>query len=138
MSTQYTLPIVGAHFRPPAKQLLSVLGMGHALWFTREPENPHDGNAIAVYLDLSTLTEPQRDALEPMLTTAGFDWQSLVDDDNTQTRGETRSRHLGYIPAVEALWLAPKIDESEEFEIHISGTFGISLANKPTITFTIT
>jgi hypothetical protein len=137
MTTQYTLPIVGAHVRPPAKQLLSVLGMGHPLWFTREPENPHDGNAIAVYLDLTTLTKPQRDALEPMLTTAGFDWQSLLDDDATIGQA-TRSRHLGYIPATEALWLAPKIDAGQPETDYISGSFGISLANKPTITFTIT
>jgi hypothetical protein len=42
--------LVGTHFRgPEAKEYVSALMIGDELYIEREPSNPHDQNAIAVY-----------------------------------------------------------------------------------------
>lgn len=41
--------LVGAHFRPPAKQVLSALAAATPLTLVPEPENPYDAKAIAVF-----------------------------------------------------------------------------------------
>lgn len=48
--TELTGNMVGMHFRPPAKAVLEQLPAGTELWIKREPENPHDANAVAVLL----------------------------------------------------------------------------------------
>ena len=44
-------PLVGSHFRPPAKALLASLPAGFHLELRPEPLNPYDPNAIEVWLD---------------------------------------------------------------------------------------
>lgn len=43
-------PLVGMRFHPPAVEVLQELGMDEELVLLREPENPHDENAIKVLL----------------------------------------------------------------------------------------
>lgn len=43
-------PIAGMFFRPPAKTVLAMLGQDQALVLQRQPENPHDPNAVQVML----------------------------------------------------------------------------------------
>ena len=44
---------VGMHFRPAqAREIASALEPGNTLQLEREPENPHDPNAIKVIYDL--------------------------------------------------------------------------------------
>lgn len=44
-----TTPIVGAHFRPPAKLILQFAPMNWRLRLEREPYNQYDSHAIAVF-----------------------------------------------------------------------------------------
>lgn len=46
-----TAPIVGMHFRPPARTVIDILPGLTPLRLVREPENPYDSNAVAVYLE---------------------------------------------------------------------------------------
>jgi len=86
--TTFHVPLVGSHFRPPAKALLASLPAGHPLELRPEPQNPYDPNAIAVYLDAHTLPP---EAIVELLTTlegSGFD----LDDIHEQ-----RDFHVGYM-----------------------------------------
>lgn len=42
--------LVGMHFRPPAKDIVNMLPAGAELLAVRQPDNPHDVNAISVVL----------------------------------------------------------------------------------------
>lgn len=46
----FTAPIVGMHFRPPAKDIINCLASGVELLLEHQPENPHDGDAVRVLL----------------------------------------------------------------------------------------
>jgi len=43
-------PIVGMFFRPPAQKVLAEIRFGTPLILQRQPDNPHDPNAIQVLL----------------------------------------------------------------------------------------
>lgn len=47
-------PIVGSHFHPPAKALLSALPAGLALELAPEPENPYDPEGMLVQVPLAS------------------------------------------------------------------------------------
>lgn len=47
-----SVALVGMHFRPPAKEVLSVLPLGTSLILQPEPENQYDMNAVAVLIDM--------------------------------------------------------------------------------------
>lgn len=49
MST-HQAPIVGMAFRPPAQDVIMLLPVGAKLHLVREPDNPHDPDAIKVLL----------------------------------------------------------------------------------------
>lgn len=51
----HSAPLVGAHFRPPARAILSAIPAGHPLLLRPEPSNPYDPNAIAVWFDAETI-----------------------------------------------------------------------------------
>lgn len=94
MTDSITTQIVGAHFRPPAKALLSCLPAGHQLWLRPEPTNEWDENAVQVLLRSaslrSLLTEPFiRDELERQLSGQGSDIESVLVQPEW---------HLGYLP----------------------------------------
>jgi len=97
------LPIVGAHFRPPAKALLEVLPSGAPLWLRPEPDNPYDANAIQVGVDRSeieALSQAMKAELETLALGYGFDLEGILSEPEW---------HLGYIPRTVAasLTLAP-------------------------------
>src|SRR5258706_6686427 len=71
--------LVGAHFRPPAKQVLAHLPVGAELILQREPENPYDVGAIKVLVDLVEVAEGQRGALDEALTGTGVDLVELLE-----------------------------------------------------------
>ena len=91
-NTQKTFfPIVGAHFRPPAKFLLSSLAAGARLGLEPEPENPYDAGAVKVLIDLEEYLEhfPElRPELEKSLGDTGFLLEDLLG----------KIIHLGYLP----------------------------------------
>ncbi len=98
--TSYTLPIVGAHFRPPAKALLSVLPGGNALRIIPEPDNPHDENALAVFVVTSEIANDLNDELDVAASPFGYGIESIRD---------SVGWHLGYIPRTHAEVLQPRI-----------------------------
>lgn len=84
-------PIVGAHYRPPAKAILSALPSGTALLLRPEPTNEADPNAIQVLVESKHIT-----------------WSDLLDQEASRygSSGDeiltTPEWHLGYIPRTEA------------------------------------
>jgi len=86
--TTFHAPLVGSHFRPPAKALLASLPAGHPLELRPEPENPYDPNAIAVWLDTKTISPEARDELVNTLEGSGFDLSDIDDQ---------RDFHVGYM-----------------------------------------
>ena len=66
-------PLVGSHFRPPAKALLASLPAGFHLELRPEPSNPYDQNAIAVWLDATHLPQQAKDELQLTLEGTGFE-----------------------------------------------------------------
>lgn len=86
--TTFHVPLVGSHFRPPAKVLLASLPAGHPLELRPEPSNPYDPNAIAVYLDAHTLPAEAKEELVNTLDGSGFDLDDLH---------EQRDFHVGYM-----------------------------------------
>jgi hypothetical protein len=135
MST-YTLPIVGAHFRPPAKAILANLPSSASLRLAPEPTNPYDPNAISVHVSPSEIPESQHQALALTTEGMGFGLDQILEAD---------SWHLGYIPAVNAKDIAPVLSnhldnlfltcgQKEDF---VSGTLVFAPDGKPQVTFTL-
>lgn len=73
-----TAPLVGMHFRPPAKALLAALPSDHPLELVPEPENPYDQNAIAVYLRSATVSQQALAELGETLPPMGCDVESFL------------------------------------------------------------
>ena len=77
MTQSITTLLVGAHFRPPAKQLLAVLPAGASLRLVPEPDNPYDAKAIRVMVRPSEVPESQWPVLEEALAGTGVDFGDL-------------------------------------------------------------
>lgn len=86
-----TTNLVGAHFRPPARALLSCLPAGHPLFLRPEPTNEYDENAVQVLLRTSTIPTEEffRDELGTQLAGQGFDLDAVLVE---------QEWHLGYLP----------------------------------------
>lgn len=117
------LAIVGAHFRPPAKDLLQVMATGTPLTLIREPENPYDANAIKVMVATTAIPAAWAEDLAPLLTARGLDW------DDIQAEPEW---HLGYIPRGEAEVLAAAFDAHSA---PVPATLAFDLTGKPAVMF---
>lgn len=96
------LPLVGAHFRPPAKGLLQALPAGHPLELVPEPSNPHDPNAVMVRLVTASIPEDQQENIGTCVVGYGHDWDMIAQETHW---------HLGYVPRTEAPWLQPLLTE---------------------------
>lgn len=83
------VPIVGAHFRPPAKWVLARLPNGAQLRLEAEPGNPYDPNAIKVFGEIIDVPESEHEALEVEIAGAGFDLAEMI--------ASGQSIWLGYI-----------------------------------------
>ncbi len=75
---QFTTLLVGAHFRPPAKQVLAALPAGAELSFELEDSNPYDPNAVKVFVDPKLIPDSQFQALEPELNQSGVILEQLM------------------------------------------------------------
>lgn len=69
---KYQLPIVGMAFRPPANMVINQIPYGKRLILRRQPDNPHDSNAIMVFLpgfcteeDLKSIAEDMKNLAIP-------------------------------------------------------------------------
>lgn len=98
--TRHTVPLVGAHFRPPAKLLLQSVPAGFPLELRPEPSNPYDSNAIAVWLDTKGLNDDAIDELTSTLPGMGHDIEEVL---------AQRWWQIGYVARQEAAALQEPI-----------------------------
>jgi len=61
------IPLVGMHFRPPAKEVVQCLPVGTELILRAEPTNEHDPNAVRVLVDLRDFPESKYQLLQNMI-----------------------------------------------------------------------
>lgn len=78
MSKTITSLLVGAHFRPPAKQVLECLPSGAGLILLPEPENPYDEFALKVLVWPGEIPEVMRGDLDAKLQGTGTDLGDLL------------------------------------------------------------
>lgn len=79
MTTILTSLLVGAHFRPPAKQVIACLPSGAPLALQPEPENPYDEHALRVLVWPREVPPAVRPELESCLEGTGTSLQELLD-----------------------------------------------------------
>lgn len=83
-------PLVGMHFRPPAKAILAALRAGSPLVLEPEPDHPYDPKAIKVLVDLrEVLTLSQYPALDGACAESGHSLVELLEAGGLF--------HLGYV-----------------------------------------
>ncbi len=100
--SQHSAPLVGMHFRPPAKCILAVLPSGCRLSIVPEPSNPYDENALAVFVASRDIPAEGHEQLSAEAPLSGFDLSDILAQEAWQ---------LGYISAKDgsaAAW-RPKI-----------------------------
>lgn len=103
-----TISLVGMHFRPPAKQLISVMPAGARLQLVPEPDNPYDPKAVQVWGSVREIPPGQYDVLESALVGTGHDIREvreqndfhlgyLADSDGKVTRGKPGNREAAVL-----------------------------------------
>ncbi len=84
----------GMHFRGShAKEYVHQLQIKQELFLVREPNNPHDTNAIQVWT-----ADPVKDV-------------EKIDDGTEVPNGF----HFAYVSADQAMWIAPEMDRGVQF-----------------------
>lgn len=77
--TTLNIPLVGMHFHPPAKEVLSILPLGFKLVLRPEPTNLYDSNAVEVLADLGDLPTERFGLLQDVLPVP-YDAHSLCSE----------------------------------------------------------
>jgi hypothetical protein len=72
------IPLVGAHFHPPAKGILAGLPAGVPLSLVPEPDNPYDENAVLVHLHARDIPEASRDRVNDEIGGMGSSVEDLL------------------------------------------------------------
>lgn len=122
----YTIPIVGARFRPPADAVLQLLPANAPLKMHRQPENPYDENAIQLMLPDWVKTYPQ--IVEHPDVSKHYDEENQPPVD----------LHLGYIPKDFAAKIAPVMDIDVGTDLTTpdwEGTLGFTSSGGPAVIF---
>ncbi len=112
MPTRFKVPVVGMHFRPPAKAILQVLPMDHPLHVELEPENEYDRNAIKVMINSADIPKEAHSDLGTLAAGYGFDLDQILSQD---------SWHLGYVKATSAAELASFLGGPQPSHKFVSG-----------------
>lgn len=130
-----TINLMGAHFRPPAKLLLSIMQTGYPLELRLEPENPYDPNAIAVWADAGDIDPELLQSKEAELSGSG-DCPDFADELELKNWRRT-SRHLGYIAKerTQEVRDQTEVDEETGQPIMPEATLVFSLEGKPQVSF---
>lgn len=76
--SQTLSPIVGMHFRPPAKAILACVPQGAPLTLEREPSNEYDPNAIKVLVATDTIPAAVHSDLDLRASGYGFDLATIL------------------------------------------------------------
>lgn len=114
-------PIVGMHFRPPAKAIIANLPSGTPLLLEAEPDNQYDNNAVKISVlksSLAALDAEIKPALEDSCAAMGTTPDELYSDEG--------AFQLGYVDAAKtglAAKLAPIMHrfESATLEFNFQG-----------------
>jgi hypothetical protein len=77
-ASSITVPLVGMHFRPPAKFVLAALPAGAPLRLEAEPGNPYDAKAIRVFARCDSIPESQYGTLAEALLGTGLDIEDVL------------------------------------------------------------
>lgn len=94
---KYSTLIVGAHFRPPAKQVLKHIVAGTELSLAEDNENAYDAAAVRVIFDPKNIPDSEFSELEVELLEAGVTLEQLMSGGPI---------HLGFVPAQDGKPLA--------------------------------
>jgi hypothetical protein len=128
--SKVTAPLVGMHFRPPAKAILSVLPSNCPLYVVPEPDNPYDANALQVFVRSADIPESQHSELSELGNASALFGTSLA-----EILAQERW-HLGYVKATEAVHIAPRIAQAFELQTYIEfmpATLAFDSAGKPLV-----
>lgn len=106
--TKLVTLIVGAHFRPPAKQLLNYLPMGAALTLLPDDSNEYDALAVKVQVDPNLVPASQWPALDAELLETGNTIEQVLSAGPVQ---------LGFIPAQGG----KPLEKARALEPHLAG-----------------
>jgi hypothetical protein len=120
-----TMPIVGAFYRPPAAKLIEALPIGTPLFLLAEPDNQHDPNAIAVWLESHNIPESSHGQLDEVLPNFGSSLEIILAQDQW---------HLGYIPKELAKLLRQQDIVGDNTPVDV--TFAVAPDGKPRVRFT--
>jgi hypothetical protein len=119
------VPLVGMHYRPPAKAITGNLQPGHPLLLVAEPENEFDPHAIAVYLDPETIETSEWMKWDNELQSYGFDAGHLAEGPHIQ---------LGYVSRHHTDKVHPYLESGTAsclFHIMATGGPGVNLSHQP-------
>lgn len=81
MSDSIRTLLVGSHFVPPAKLVLSILGEGTRVSLEPELDNPYDPNAIRVFVSGDQLIPWRLTDIEDQLNASGSSAEELLAND---------------------------------------------------------
>ena len=76
-----SIPLVGMHFRPPAKEVLSLIPLGSKLILHPEPDNQYDSNAVMVLFNMQNFPVQQISMLEALIGYGGFNIHELMENE---------------------------------------------------------
>jgi hypothetical protein len=117
--------LVGMRFRPPADVIVGNLAAGTDLVLMRQPDNPHDENAIAVLLagfqgeDFTEL----RDEAEAAATAQGLVVEEWLTD----------PIYLGFISRNEAALISKELDAAERDGRNVEAKLSFNLEGRPKV-----
>lgn len=115
-------PIVGAHYRPPAKGILAGISPGTQLFLRAEPDNQFDQFAIQVLLKGEDILLDDYENLNSELSGYGKEIEDII---------SLPEIHLGYIPKETAKVL--RESNIIPLDTEIKGEFLINFSGKPMI-----
>lgn len=121
------VPVVGAHFRPPAKVLIAIMPTGHALQLRPEPTNPYDENAIAVWAKADAI--PTDLIVDNMPAFEGAGDAPDLENLGGMEGWQATYRQLGYVARVDTDKVRGLQSDSNGFW---DATIGFDGAGKPT------
>lgn len=78
MTRTMTTLLVGAHFRPPARQVIECLPSGLQLDLEPEPENPYDPGAVRVMLAPGEIPASSHSLIDEAIQGTGTDLADLL------------------------------------------------------------
>lgn len=133
MTTILRAPIVGMHFRPPAKLVLESLPGGAKLVLMPQPDNPYDANAVRVLCRPEAIPEGQHEKLAAELPGFGGSLEELIANGTPIDEGGFAPAllgpliWLGFVAASEGKPLA-KLNEAQPAGEKLVGSMEIARA----------